>query len=340
MSEQIRRLTAEDKIYYENMDTGLNDDYMLWAFHRITDGDNYLYGLFVSDELVALSGFTLFKNHYAMLGRLRTDQRYRKNGYGTKIVTHSLEQALSHPDVKWIGANTEHHNKASQAVLRKIGLPPVKSLYAAQANSLYSLMKDNATQWTELIDESKKEEWIKKTYLDPSFDKHVFPLEAYYPFPVSQEMFEGSLNDWHFYENEDKSRFVIMWEEYKGSNYLHVVYPWHDFMDQPGLFKTVQATLESVQKNDKTTKVWWDLSEADAALLPSEHPFDLPSPWILHGSSKEALLSNDVSEPFERANKLMQDVEDELKDLEQILEKETERLGSLEEQLEDDAFGQ
>lgn len=340
MSEQIRRLTAEDVSYYKKMQTGLDDDYMLWAFHRITDGANYLYGLFISDELVALSGFTLFKDHYAMLGRLRTDQRYRKNGYGTRIVKYSLEQALSHPDVKWIGANTEQHNKASQAVLRKIGLPPVKLFYAAQADSVDSLVKDNATPWTELTDESKKQAWIRKTYLDPSFDKKVFPLEAYYPFPVSEEMFEGSLSDWQFFENADNSRYVMMWEEYKGTNYLHVVYPWHDFMDQPGLFNTIQKKLEAAQKKDSETRIWWDLSEADAAMLPTEHPFDLPSPWILHGSSKEALLSDDVSESFDRANKLIQDVEDELKDLEQILEKETATLGSLEEQLEDDSLSQ
>lgn len=340
MSEQIRRLTAEDVTYYQKMETGIDDDYMLWAFHRIIDGANYLFGLFVSDELVALSGFTTFKDHYAMLGRLRTDQRYRKNGYGTKIVQYSLEQALLHPDVKWIGANTEQHNQASQAVLKKVGLPPVKLLYAAQAESLKSLIQENASQWKELTDESKKNEWIRKTYLDPSFDKKVFPLEAYYPFPVSEEMFEGSLSDWHFYENEDKTRYVILWEEYKGSNYLHVVYPWHDFMEQPGLFKTIQEKLEVAQENDSETTIWWDLSEADAALLPATHPFDLPSPWILHGSSKEALLSDDVSESFERANKLIQDVEEELKDLEQILEKETKTLGSLENQLKDNSFNE
>jgi len=340
MNEEIRRLTADDVSFYQKMQTGLDDDYMLRAFHRITDGPNYLYGLFVSDVLVALSGFTVFKDHYAMLGRLRTDQRYRKNGYGTKIVQYSLDQGLKHPDVQWIGANTEQHNKASQAVLRKIGLPPVKLLYAAQTHSLISLTREDAPKWKAITDHSRKAEWIRNTYLDPSFDKKVFPLEAYYPFPVSEKMFEGSLDNWQFFENEDQSRYVILFEEFKGMNYLHVIYPWHDFMTQPGLFETIQDNLEEAQKDDDETKLWWDLSEADAVLLPTDHPFDLPSPWILHGLSKEALLSDDVSESFERANKLIQDVEEELKDLEQILEKETKTLDSLEEQLDDKSFTQ
>ncbi|SFC15313.1 Acetyltransferase (GNAT) family protein [Alkalibacterium subtropicum] len=335
MSKEIRRLTQDDLAYYQNMQTGLDDDYMLWAFHRIISGPNHLFGLFVSDELVALSGFTVFKDHYAMLGRLRTDERYRKNGYGTEIVRYSLEQALLHPDVKWIGANTEQHNKASQAVLKKVGLPPVTLLYAAQTDSVSSLIKDDSTHWAEITDISEKADWIRRTYLDPSFDKKVFPLEAYYPFPVSEELFEGSLDDWHFYENADKSRCVILWEEFKGMNYLHVVYPWHDFMEQPGLFRTIQKNLKAAQQKDRDTVIWWDLSEREAALLPTDHPFDLPSPWILHGLSKEALLSDDVSESFERANTLIQDVEKELQDLEQIIEKETETLDALENQLHD-----
>lgn len=334
MTETIRQLTADDLTHYEKMQTGLSEDYMLQVFDRITDGDNYIYGLFVNEDLVALSGFTIFKDYYAMLGRLRTDQRFRKNGYGTKIVEYSLKQALAHPDIKWIGANTEQHNKAAQSVLKKVGLPPVALLYAAQATSIQPLVHDTQV-WEELTDLNEKKEWIRQTYLHPAFDKKVFPLEAYYPFPVSQEMFEGTLEQWQFFENKDKTRFVMLLEEFKGKNYLHVVYPWHDFMDQTGLFNTIQQSLIHVQQHDSETTLWWDLSETDAALLPAHHPFDLPSPWMLHGLSKEALLTNDVSDSVERANQLIQKVEDELKDLEQILDEKTESLESLSKQLKD-----
>lgn len=334
MTEQIRQLTADDLTYYEKMQTGLKDDYMLKVFDRITTGNNYIYGLFVQDELVALSGFTVFKDYYAMLGRLRTDQRYRKNGYGTRIVAYSIEQSLAHPAVKWIGANTEQHNKAAQSLLRKVGLPPVKLLYAAQASSVEVLM-DDSDEWSELTDPNEKMNWIRRTYLHPAFDKKVFPLEAYYPFPVSEPMFEDTLDKWHFFENKDKTRFVMMWEEYKGTNYLHVVYPWEDFMDQPGLFNTIQDALLLAQQNDSETTVWWDMSETDAALLPTHHPFDLPSPWILHGLSKDAILTDDVSESVERANSLIQKVEEELAELEKELNEKAESVSSLTEQLQD-----
>ncbi|WP_423188755.1 GNAT family N-acetyltransferase [Alkalibacterium sp. f15] len=333
MTEHIRQLTAADLIYYEKMQTGLDDDYMLPIFDRITSGANYLYGLFESDKLLALSGFTLFKDYYAMLGRLRTDQRFRKSGYGTKIVEYSLNQALAHPDVKWIGANTEQHNQAAQSLLKKVGLPPVKLLYAAQTTTLEALVTNAASLWKEETNKSTKMNWIRQTYLHPLFDKKVFPLEAYYPFPVSEEMFEDSIDQWHFFENEDKTRCVIMWEEFKGVNYLHVVYPWHDFMNQPGLFNTVQQELSNAQKKDSQTKTWWDFSETDVALLPNNHPFKLDSPWILHGLSKEALLTDDISDSVKRANELIQKVESELNDLEQILDQEADTIESLSDQL-------
>ncbi|MFO8068459.1 MAG: GNAT family N-acetyltransferase [Alkalibacterium sp.] len=333
MTEHIRQLTVADLAYYEQMQTGLNDDYMLHVFDQITSGADYLYGLFVSDELVALSGFSLFKNYYAMLGRLRTDQRYRKSGYGTKIVEYSLDQALAHPEVKWIGANTEQHNKAAQAVLKKVGLPPVKLLYAAQASTVENLMAADVAPWKEETDKNTKMNWIKQTYLHPAFDKKVFPLEAYYPFPVSEKMFEDSIEQWHFFENAAKTRCVIMWEELKGTNYLHVVYPWHDFMEQPGLFNTVQQELKKAQQNDSETTIWWDFSETDVALFPKNHPFELGSPWILHGLSKEALLTGDVSDAIKRANELIQNVEDELNDLEKILAQEADSIEAIADQL-------
>lgn len=334
MTEHIRKLTAEDFIYYKKMQTGLDDDYMLQVFDRITSGDNYVYGLFINEDMVALSGFTLFKNYYAMLGRLRTDQRYRGQGYGTKIVDYSIEQALAHPDVKWIGANTEKHNKAAQSVLKKVGFPPVELFYAAQTHTVEKLVKDDWT-WEEVTDLNKKMDWIRQTYLHPTFDKKVFPLESYYPFPVSEKMFEGSIDHWHFFENKEKTRYVMLWEERKGKNFLHVVYPWQDFMEQPGLFNTIEQSLLHAKKNDSETILWWDYTETDVTSLPSDHPFDLPSPWVLHGLSKEALLTHDVSDSVERANRLIQKVEDELKDLEQILDKKSESIERLSHQLKD-----
>jgi len=335
MTEQLRQLTAEDITYYKEMQTGLDDDYMLQVFDRITAGANYLFGIFVEDELVALSGFTLFKHHYAMLGRLRVDRRYRKNGYGTRIVEYSLKQAALHPDVEWIGANTERHNKAAQAVLKKVGLPPVAMLYAAQTASLETLVSTESTVWEACTDTNRNWDWIRQTYLDPAFDKKVFPLEAYYPFPVNEKMFEGSVEKWRFFENADSTRYVLLWEEFKGKNYMHVVYPWHDFIDQPGLFETIQQELLKAQQIDSETTIWWDMSEQDTAMLPSGHPFNLPSPWMLHGLSKEALLTEDVSESFEKANRLIQDVEEELKALEDIIDTKADKVDSLFDRLDD-----
>ncbi|GEK91380.1 GNAT family N-acetyltransferase [Alkalibacterium kapii] len=333
MIKHIRRLTADDLSAYQKMQTGLEVDYMLDAFTRITDAPNYLYGLFVSDNLVALSGFNLFQNHYAMLGRLRTDVRYRNQGYGTEIMQFSLEKALLMENVHWIGAYTESTNKASQNVFKKIGLAPADTHYAAKADSVTDMTTPDAALWQEITDAFEQKEWLNRTYLNPSFDKHVFPFEAYYPFPVSQELFDDLPAHWRFFQNKKKSRYVILWEEYVGARYLHVVYPWHDFLKQTGLFKTVQTVLESSQEKDSSTSLWWDFSELESKTLPFSHPFILGTPWVLYGASKHKLLSDDSSESLKRAYQFLDDLEEELKDLEQITESQTKKLASLDNKL-------
>ncbi|MGO1747240.1 GNAT family N-acetyltransferase [Alkalibacterium gilvum] len=334
MEKYIKRLTPEDLHHYNNMQTGLSTDYMLEAFPRITDGPNHLFGLFISDKLLALSGFTLFKKHYAMLGRLRTDLGYRNHGYATEIMRYSLEKALLMDNVGWVGAYTEKDNNASQKVFNKIGLSPVDSHHTAKTDSLAGLVSKEATPWKEIVEDTKKQDWIKQTYLHPTFDKKIFPFEAYYPFPVSQKLFDDLPTGWRFYENRENNRFVILYEEFKGARYLHVVYPWHDFLTQKGLFKTIQLELESIQQTEPDTSIWWDFSEVEAETLPAHHPFGLGSPWILYGASKETLLAYDDAEPLKRANQLLEDVEDELNDLEQLIDQNTSKIESLENRLE------
>lgn len=262
------------------MENNLNEDYILSLFEQLIEAPHTLFGLFKDEELVAIAGYTVYAENYAMIGRFRSDSRYHGNGNGTKILSHALEQAKRHPNIKWVGGNTEQHNKAALAVLKKIGLPAVTTLFSAQTKSVSTLMT-NGESWKEITDLESKKAWINQTYLNSDFEKNIFPYKAYYPFPAQPSLFEGWLNKVQFFENQDHSRYLIMWKETADKDYLHVVYPWSDFMEQTGFFETLHYKLKTIESENRN--LWIDLTTEEAGTLPTGHPFRLPSPWVLRG---------------------------------------------------------
>lgn len=318
---------------YEHMETGLKDDYMLKVFDRLSTNGNSLFGLFKDESLVAVAGYTLFAGEFAMLGRLRSDRRYRKNGYGTKITEYILEEARRSPSVKWIGANTELRNKPAQKVLEKISMPHVITLYSAQAGTLSPLVSNEET-WEKVESNSEKRKWVDKTYLNPSFEKSVFPFEAYYPFPARPSLFsDDKLEQMTCFRNKDQSRVVFMWPEEKGNKYLHVVYPWSDFNAQPGFFETISEEFQRSKEKDGTSLIWMDLTEEEASLLPADHPFELPSPWMLHGFFNTDEQNVDVS--MDTARQLIEEIENELSELNDLVEKNQDQIETLDQLNED-----
>lgn len=330
------------------MDTQLKDDYMLRVFDRLTSDGNALFGLFQEETLIAVAGYTLFAGEFAMMGRLRSDSRYRKNGYGTLITDYIYKQVKNNPGIKWIGANTEQHNKPAQKVLKNLAVPHITTLYAAQTDDIsgFTAQKERGN-WQRVDSVSKKRKWLEKTYLNPQFDKAVFPLEAYYPLPACASLFtDDRLDGWICYENLDSSRAVFMWEEEKGKTYLHVVYPWSDVMTQPGLLSVIEEEFINSKQNSEVSTIWIDLTEEEVALLPDSHPFDLPSPWMLHGHFLEEHSSDEwpktmdssqvedrsVSDSLDKASALLSDIEAELDELEQTVDKQQSTLSQLDKQ--------
>lgn len=335
MSLSFRQLLTDDFNLYKTMETGLKEDYMLKVFDRLISNENTLYGLFDDDNLVAVAGYTLFAGEYAMLGRLRSDSRHRKNGYGTKITEYILKEAKQTPSVKWIGANTELHNKAAQKVLEKINMPHIVTLYAAQTDDLTLLLSGEEQElWEKVESNDEKKHWIEKTYLNPAFEKAVFPFEAYYPFPASPALFTNEkLDGMTCFRNKDHSRVVFMWPEEKGDKFIHVVYPWSDFIDQPGFFETVSKESQRYKESDLASLIWMDLTEEEVETLPSDHPFKLPSPWMLHGFFKSEREPIEAS--IDTARELIEQIEDELNELNAIVDHNQDKLNTLDRLNED-----
>lgn len=314
------------------MQTGLDNDYILRVWDRLTSGEqNRLFGLFYDGKLASIAGYTIYATEYAMLGRLRSDIRYRGKSFATKILTHAMHHALNNPQIKWISANTEKHNLPAQKVLHKLGLPHVITLYGAEAQSLERL-KRGADTWNKVEKYEEKRKWLEKTYLDEDFPKDIFPFESHYPFPASTALFQKEILDqWIMYENPEKTRYLILREEFKGHHYLHVTYAWEDFAEQPGLWETADEHYQDLKARHENSYVWIDFTPEETSLLPDDHPFELPSPWMLHGKARTDFKSSEISlaEQIKDTYSTMDELEKELDQLEQEIETNTKKTNEL-----------
>ncbi|WP_163970331.1 GNAT family N-acetyltransferase [Oceanobacillus halotolerans] len=280
----IRLLQHEDYPYIEAMDTGIEDDYVPRVFDHLVTGNNRLYGLFTNDQLVSMAGYTIYAGRYAMLGRLRSDRRYRGNNYATTNVSHVLNEAFQLNGIQWVGANTQEENTPARRVLEKIGLKVYSTLHGATTDDT-SMLETGAKTWQPIHSIKQKRDWLQAVYVQSAT---VFPYECYYAFPASDELFsDDDLQKWSFFENEAKTRIVITKYDQKKHHYLHTVYPWHDMTEQNGLWETIANEYRKLQtQTEEETYIWMDMTKEKAASLPSNHQFKLPSPWMLHGMER------------------------------------------------------
>jgi len=300
MEQTIRRLAMEDLPYLEAMETGIEDDYVKRIFERLVTAEgNRLYGLFIGDQLASVCGYTIFAEHYAMLGRIRSDIRFRGKDLATQLTVYVRDEAFKLPNIQWVGANTQEENTAARRVLEKTGFSEYPPLYGATAKDV-STLESGADPWKRIDDTEQKKAWVDRLYIHTGA---VFPFECYYLFPATAELFSDSkLAEWSFYENPDGTRVLITKRDFKKYNYLHAIYPWEDLMEQKGLWETVSADYKKLaSQTDDETYVWVDFTKEQVRSLPDRHGFQLPSPWLLYGiwrsesNAKDAKLTASAS---------------------------------------------
>lgn len=278
-------LTSEDFPYLEAMDTGIEDDYVVRIFHSLTTENHRLYGLFIDGQMASMGGYTIFAERYAMLGRLRSDRRFRGNNLATQLISYIMNQAFQVDGIQWVGANTQEYNIPARRVVEKLRLKPYVMLHGAVTKDT-SALETGAKPWKHIDSIERKKQWLKEVYLKSS---SVFPYECYYSFPASKELFcNEDIEKWSFYENEEKTRVLITKYDQKKDHYLHVVYPWSDMLSQKGLWETIAKDYRKLKEQvEGDTYIWIDLTKEEAQSLPENHQFELPSPWILYGVEKE-----------------------------------------------------
>ncbi len=285
MNKKIRLLDIEDYPYLEAMDTGIENDYIKRIFERLTTENHRLYGLFIDNQLVSMGGYSLFARKYAMLGRLRSDRRFRGNNFTTQLLNHIKNEAFQMNGIQWVGANTQEDNTPACRVIEKCGLTPHTTLQAAVTNDT-SALESGAQPWNPIDSIERKKDWLREAYVKSS---SVFPYECYYSFPASDELFqENDLREWSFYENETQTRVLITKHDQKKHHYLHTIYPWNDITSPKGLWETISNAYHKLAKQtDGDTYIWMDLTKEAVQFLPPAHKFELPSPWILYGIDKQ-----------------------------------------------------
>ncbi|HSI67100.1 MAG TPA: GNAT family N-acetyltransferase, partial [Planococcus sp. (in: firmicutes)] len=159
MNKHIRPLNMEDLPYLEAMNTGIEDDYVIRVFKRISSGTNRMYGLFWDDQLVSVGGYSIFARSYAMLGRMRSDLRYRSNDLSTQLMSHVIQEVFKLPEIQWVGANTQEENSPARRVLAKLGLSEHSTLFGATTQDV-SMLSNGRRPWREVESLESKKQWL------------------------------------------------------------------------------------------------------------------------------------------------------------------------------------
>ncbi|TCT18800.1 FR47-like protein [Melghiribacillus thermohalophilus] len=280
---QIKKLTLDDYEAFKKMDTGIDDDYVTRIFPDLVKHKHQgVYGLFHQGQMVSIAGYSIFGEHFAVLGRLRSDRRFLSKGYATRLVEHILGELEQMPQMKWVGANTQVPNWSARRVLEKLGLEETVTFYSAVLKERDQLQGLDGNLWIP-VESTEEKRKLFSTLSSRENQLGMFPYECYYPLPFHEALFSDEyLAESIVFRKEDGSRFFVMKEDQKGNVYAHLKYFWDDSFEQPGFWKTVLYALDEIFTNHK---LWIDFSEGGFHRMPSPGAFYVQDPWILY--SKE-----------------------------------------------------
>ncbi len=275
----MRKLTVDDIALVQQMETNIIDDYILRIFPELVQShSNAVYGLFNQTNLVAIGGYTIFPGGYAMLGRLRSDQRYRLKGYGTEILSYIKKELERDPSINWIGANTNDANIAARRVIENLGLTKVTKLHSLPVTNKNIIGGRTGQVWKRIETLAEKKELIGSIEANAL---GVYPFECYYPFPLTMELLtDEHLNQSHFFRNSSNDRFMVIKNDQKHEWFAQVKYFWNDHFEQPGFWNTVFAYTE---QEPEAIKAWIDFSQQGFDNIPTTDAFEITDAWILYG---------------------------------------------------------
>ncbi|HEX6923738.1 MAG TPA: GNAT family N-acetyltransferase [Bacillales bacterium] len=276
---QFRRLDSADFESLKQMDTGIENDYVVRIFPYSVDTEA-TFGAFIDNQLVCIAAYTIFAGHYAVLGRLRTDRRFRGRGIATKLLTELCRELDGKSDITWIGLATELSNHAVQHIAGQLGMKRLSTFYSCTLNDqgqkdLKLKDKGDPADWTAVTEINEKRRLLKGVAPE-NRPLGVFPYECYYTFPFEEALWTDEyLSESFFWKHGDQ--FVVLTEDEKGDSYLHMKYFSENGLVLPGLWAKV------ITEAERTGRILW-------VDLPYEKPLqkEIPSfsecvPWTSYG---------------------------------------------------------
>ncbi|WP_053218694.1 GNAT family N-acetyltransferase [Virgibacillus senegalensis] len=277
---QIRKLTTDDWNLVKQMQTQLEYDYVVDIFPDLVSSNAHeIYGLFSGNQLAAIAGYTLFPGGMAMLGRLRSDNRFLSQGHATELLNYILAKLKEDPAIQWAGANTNEHNFPARRVLEKLNLEVVTKLHSLPLVEPHLVYGMPGLKW-ERIDNLED----KRALLDSLKENaiNVFPYECYYPLPLTEGLLtDDYLAESAFYVSPDKQRFFTIKNDQKREWFAQVKYFWNDHFEQPGFLETVK---NHVDNDALQPTAWFDFSQSAFEKIPNKHAFRIEDAWVLYGT--------------------------------------------------------
>ncbi|WP_366247527.1 GNAT family N-acetyltransferase [Terribacillus aidingensis] len=279
----IRQLTINDYRAVLNMQTGIEDDYVLRIFPQLIENPaQTLFGLETEEGIAALAGVYRLPNGNGILGRLRSDIRFHSRGNATALLQHIIAFCEKDPTMNWVGAITRKSNLPAQRVLDKLHIHAESSFISLLMEAPDKFVSPSAAPWELIEGTENKRAAIEQAAVDTK--AAFYPFEAYFPIPYASAILEDAyIEKLAVFRDPDSSRVMAIQEDHKGMDIAQIQYLWPDVFQQNGLWA---AVFNYLKQSDKPLVPQLDVSAKNASSIPAAFSGSFTeddAPWLIYG---------------------------------------------------------
>ncbi|MFB1098139.1 GNAT family N-acetyltransferase [Terribacillus sp. JSM ZJ617] len=279
----IRQLTINDYRAVLNMQTGIEDDYVLRIFPQLIENPaQTLFGLETEEGIAALAGVYRLPNGNGILGRLRSDIRFHSRGNATALLQHIIAFCEKDPTMNWVGAITRKSNLPAQRVLDKLHIHAESSFISLLMEAPEKFVSPSAAPWELIEGTENKRAAIEQAAVDTK--AAFYPFEAYFPIPYASAILEDAyIEKLAVFRDPDSSRVMAIQEDHKGMDIAQIQYLWPDVFQQDGLWA---AVFNYLKQSDKPLVPQLDVSSENASSIPAAFSGSFTEdddPWLIYG---------------------------------------------------------
>ncbi|MFP7255338.1 hypothetical protein SFC02_13625 [Terribacillus goriensis] len=279
----IRQLTMDDYRAVLDMQTGIEDDYVLRIFPQLIENPaQTLFGLETEEGIAALAGVYRLPNGNGILGRLRSDIRFHSRGNATALLQHIIAFCEKDPTMNWVGAITRKSNLPAQRVLDKLHIHAESSFISLLMEAPEKFVSPSAAPWELIEGTENKRAAIEQAAVDTK--AAFYPFEAYFPIPYASAILEDAyIEKLAVFRDPDSSRVMAIQEDHKGMDIAQIQYLWPDVFQQDGLWA---AVFNYLKQSDKPLVPQLDVSSENASSIPAAFSGSFTEdddPWLIYG---------------------------------------------------------